>query len=209
MPCWSSCVLAVQVAASLEELSPQLVGSCSRFKVEQLPSTPVLIQQPAAAANGSTADDSLPQLATSAAAQVQSVGSLSSSNSITAAIGLGDVGGAAPAAAAATAAATAGAKPAPVSATPAPAKTLMLFDGCPLPLGCTVLLWGASAAELTKLKRIVRFGVLAAYHQGLECSFLAEELALATAALATPGASWFWEGWLVQLCQVCCGGLRL
>jgi 1-phosphatidylinositol-3-phosphate 5-kinase len=64
----------------------------------------------------------------------------------------------------------------------------MMFDGCPLPLGCTVLLWGASAAELTKLKRIVRFGVLAAYHQGLECSFLAEELALATAALATPGA---------------------
>jgi 1-phosphatidylinositol-3-phosphate 5-kinase len=64
----------------------------------------------------------------------------------------------------------------------------MLFDGCPLPLGCTVLLWGATAAELTKLKRIVRFGVLTAYHQGLECSFLAEELALATAALASTGA---------------------
>lgn len=63
----------------------------------------------------------------------------------------------------------------------------MIFDGCPLPLGCTVLLWGASAAELTKLKRIVRFGVLTAYHQGLECSYLAEELALATAALSAPG----------------------
>jgi hypothetical protein len=145
----------------------------------------VLIQQPAAAANGSTADDAAQQLATSAA-QAQSVGSLS--NSITAAVALGDVGGPSPAAAVTTAATAAGAKPAPVSATPAPAKTLMLFDGCPLPLGCTVLLWGASAAELTKLKRVVRFGVLAAYHQGLECSFLAEELALATAALATTGA---------------------
>lgn len=63
----------------------------------------------------------------------------------------------------------------------------MVFDGCPLPLGCTVLLQGASAAELTKLKRVVKFGVLAAYHLGLEINFLSEELALTTAALAPPG----------------------
>ncbi|KAF6260565.1 hypothetical protein COO60DRAFT_884435 [Scenedesmus sp. NREL 46B-D3] len=180
--------MGVKVAASLEELSPQLVGSCSRFKVEQLPSAPVPMPQQPAAANGSAAEEASQQLAASpAAGQAQSGGSFSV-NSLTAAIALGDAGSAAPAVVTAAAAA-AGAKPAPVSATPAPAKTLMLFDGCPLPLGCTVLLWGASAAELTKLKRIVRFGVLAAYHQGLECSFLAEELALATAALATPDMS--------------------
>jgi 1-phosphatidylinositol-3-phosphate 5-kinase len=65
----------------------------------------------------------------------------------------------------------------------------MYFDGCALPLGCTVLLRGASAAELTKLKRVVKFGVLAAYHLSLEVNFLSEELALTTAALAAPGES--------------------
>jgi 1-phosphatidylinositol-3-phosphate 5-kinase len=63
----------------------------------------------------------------------------------------------------------------------------MCFDGCALPLGCTVLLRGGSAAELTKVKRVVKFGVLAAYHLNLEVNFLSEELALSTAALASPG----------------------
>lgn len=93
------------------------------------------------------------------------------------------------AAAAAAPAAPRPGRPTPVSATPAPPKTLMYFDGCALPLGCTVLLRGASAAELTKLKRVVKFGVLAAYHLSLEVNFLSEELALTTAALAAPGES--------------------
>jgi 1-phosphatidylinositol-3-phosphate 5-kinase len=66
----------------------------------------------------------------------------------------------------------------------------MVFDGCRMPLGCTVLLWGASASELTKLKRVVKFGVLAAYHLSLENTFLAEELALATTSLASAGEAW-------------------
>ncbi len=67
-------------------------------------------------------------------------------------------------------------------------RTLMFFDGCPRPLGSTVLLKGAAPAELTKLKRVVKFVSFAAYHLALENAFLAEELALATAATLTSGA---------------------
>ncbi|KAK6911800.1 Chaperonin Cpn60/GroEL/TCP-1 family [Dillenia turbinata] len=54
-------------------------------------------------------------------------------------------------------------------------KTLMYFEGCPKPLGCTVLLKGASGDELKKLKHVVQYGVFAAYHLALETSFLADE----------------------------------
>ncbi|KAK6914631.1 Chaperonin Cpn60/GroEL/TCP-1 family [Dillenia turbinata] len=54
-------------------------------------------------------------------------------------------------------------------------KTLMFFDGCPKPLGCTVLLKGASGDELKKVKHVVQYGVFAAYHLALETSFLADE----------------------------------
>jgi hypothetical protein len=75
----------------------------------------------------------------------------------------------------------------------------MTFEGCPLPLGCTVLLHGGSAAELTKVKRVVKFGVLAAYHLELETNFLAEELALASAALAPKGARVHVRAWCAWL----------
>ncbi|CAN6478430.1 unnamed protein product [Victoria cruziana] len=54
-------------------------------------------------------------------------------------------------------------------------KTLMYFEGCPKPLGCTVLLKGANGDELKKVKRVVQYGVFAAYHLALETSFLADE----------------------------------
>ncbi|XP_078441389.1 1-phosphatidylinositol-3-phosphate 5-kinase FAB1A isoform X2 [Wolffia australiana] len=54
-------------------------------------------------------------------------------------------------------------------------KTLMFFDGCPRPLGCTVLLKGASGDELKKVKHVIQYGVFAAYHLALETSFLADE----------------------------------
>lgn len=187
----------LQVVASVEELSPQMVGTCSRFKVETLPaantqlpppqqagqqaaSADVAVTRPASSAAGVTAEVKVesgrgPDLDPSAAATANGGASLSTAGNTLQPL------------AAAHVARPGVAKPVPVSAIPAAAKTLMVFDGCPLPLGCTVLLWGAPAAELTKLKRIVKFGVLAAYHQGLESAFLAEELALATAALAAPG----------------------
>ncbi|KAJ6847495.1 1-phosphatidylinositol-3-phosphate 5-kinase FAB1B-like isoform X1 [Iris pallida] len=54
-------------------------------------------------------------------------------------------------------------------------KTLMFFEGCPKPLGCTVLLRGANSDELKKVKHVVQYGVFAAYHLALETSFLADE----------------------------------
>ncbi|KAK9726843.1 hypothetical protein RND81_05G241000 [Saponaria officinalis] len=56
-------------------------------------------------------------------------------------------------------------------------KTLMYFDGCPKPLGCTILLRGANGDELKKLKHVVQYGIFAAYHLALETSFLADERA--------------------------------
>ncbi|XP_073156425.1 1-phosphatidylinositol-3-phosphate 5-kinase FAB1B-like isoform X2 [Henckelia pumila] len=54
-------------------------------------------------------------------------------------------------------------------------KTLMFFEGCPRPLGCTVLLKGASGDELKKVKNVIHYSVFAAYHLSLETSFLADE----------------------------------
>ncbi|KAD6794740.1 hypothetical protein E3N88_05636 [Mikania micrantha] len=54
-------------------------------------------------------------------------------------------------------------------------KTLMHFEGCPKPFGCTILLRGASGDELKKVKHVVQYGVFAAYHLALETSFLADE----------------------------------
>ncbi|XP_055827740.1 1-phosphatidylinositol-3-phosphate 5-kinase FAB1B-like isoform X2 [Solanum dulcamara] len=54
-------------------------------------------------------------------------------------------------------------------------KTLMYFEGCPKPLGCTILLRGANRDELKKVKRVVQYSIFAAYHLALETSFLADE----------------------------------
>ncbi|KAF2304224.1 hypothetical protein GH714_028660 [Hevea brasiliensis] len=54
-------------------------------------------------------------------------------------------------------------------------KTLMFFEGCPKPLGCTILLKGAHGDDLKKVKHVVQYGVFAAYHLALETSFLADE----------------------------------
>lgn len=54
-------------------------------------------------------------------------------------------------------------------------KTLMFFEGCPKPLGCTILLKGANGDELKKVKYVVQYGVFAAYHLAVETSFLADE----------------------------------
>ncbi|KAJ8562437.1 hypothetical protein K7X08_011728 [Anisodus acutangulus] len=54
-------------------------------------------------------------------------------------------------------------------------KTLMFFEGCPKPFGCTILLKGANGDDLKKIKRVIQYGVFAAYHLALETSFLADE----------------------------------
>ncbi|XP_050725052.1 1-phosphatidylinositol 3-phosphate 5-kinase-like isoform X2 [Eriocheir sinensis] len=55
------------------------------------------------------------------------------------------------------------------------AKTLMFFDGCATHLGCTVILRGASNAELKRVKMIMNFMIYAVYNWKLERSFLVDE----------------------------------
>ncbi|GLT59993.1 hypothetical protein SLA2020_327840 [Shorea laevis] len=54
-------------------------------------------------------------------------------------------------------------------------KTMMYFEGCPKPLGLTILLRGADGDKLKKVKHVVQYGVFAAYHLAVETSFLADE----------------------------------
>ncbi|CAH0730029.1 unnamed protein product, partial [Brenthis ino] len=54
-------------------------------------------------------------------------------------------------------------------------KTLMVFEGCAeSQLGCCILLRGGSLQELIKVKKIVKFMVLACYNWRLEKAFLAD-----------------------------------
>ncbi|RZC85899.1 hypothetical protein C5167_026572 [Papaver somniferum] len=45
-------------------------------------------------------------------------------------------------------------------------KTLMFFEGCPKPLGCTILLRGANGDELKKVKHVVQYGISATKELG-------------------------------------------
>lgn len=54
-------------------------------------------------------------------------------------------------------------------------KTLMVLEGCAEPqLGCCILLRGGSLQELIRLKRIVKFMLLACYNWKLEKAFLGD-----------------------------------
>lgn len=54
-------------------------------------------------------------------------------------------------------------------------KTFLFLEGFPRPLGCTILLKGATREELKKIKRVLHFTVFAAYHLILETSFFADQ----------------------------------
>ncbi|PKA65141.1 1-phosphatidylinositol-3-phosphate 5-kinase FAB1B [Apostasia shenzhenica] len=78
-------------------------------------------------------------------------------------------------------------------------KTLMFFEGCPKPLGCTRIIMAqmqncndgnkydteylcndekstsGNGDELKRVKHVIQYGVFAAYHLALETSFLADE----------------------------------
>ncbi|XP_028551858.1 1-phosphatidylinositol-3-phosphate 5-kinase FAB1A isoform X2 [Dendrobium catenatum] len=55
------------------------------------------------------------------------------------------------------------------------AKTLIFLEGCPRPLGCTILLKGANTDELKKIKHALHYTVFAAYHLKIETSFFADQ----------------------------------
>lgn len=59
-----------------------------------------------------------------------------------------------------------------------PSKTLMFLEGCPKRLGCTILLKGSHSEELKRIKFVVQFAVVMAYHLILESSFLLDQRAM-------------------------------
>lgn len=63
------------------------------------------------------------------------------------------------------------------------AKTLMHFDGCPEPLGCTVLLHGKTQASLEGPKKALKLLSLAAWNACLEESFVSDLLVAAASSI--------------------------
>lgn len=73
-------------------------------------------------------------------------------------------------------------------------KTLMLFEGCPAHLGCSIKLRGASEYELARVKEIIRLMVCVAYHSQLEISFLMDEFAMPPSLTHSTGFPCLLEG---------------
>lgn len=69
---------------------------------------------------------------------------------------------------------------------PSGPRTLMFFEHPTTPLGCTVVLKGAPIVQLVKLKRVLKFALLAAYNARLETALLAGHLSAAAAASQDP-----------------------
>jgi hypothetical protein len=82
-------------------------------------------------------------------------------------------------------------------------RTLMVFDGCTRGLAATVLLKGDDIEQLSRLKRVVMFASLAAYHLRIENIFLAEQLTAATASGAAEGGRTGLAVSLVSLLPCC------
>ncbi|KAI7727927.1 hypothetical protein M8C21_007472 [Ambrosia artemisiifolia] len=59
-----------------------------------------------------------------------------------------------------------------------PKKTLMFLEGCPSRMGFTILLKGCHNDELKKVKCVVQFAVIMAYHLILESSFILNQRAM-------------------------------
>ncbi|GLU06835.1 hypothetical protein SLE2022_238250 [Rubroshorea leprosula] len=57
-------------------------------------------------------------------------------------------------------------------------KTLMFLEGLPTHLGCTILLKGSHSDELKRIKSVVQYAVVMAYHLILETSFLFDQRAM-------------------------------
>uniref|UniRef100_A0A0D9WBK8 1-phosphatidylinositol-3-phosphate 5-kinase n=1 Tax=Leersia perrieri TaxID=77586 RepID=A0A0D9WBK8_9ORYZ len=54
-------------------------------------------------------------------------------------------------------------------------KTLVFLEGFSDPLGCTILLRGASTEELKKIKQVLHYTIFAAYHLVVETSFFEDQ----------------------------------
>ncbi|XP_028967984.1 1-phosphatidylinositol 3-phosphate 5-kinase [Galendromus occidentalis] len=57
-------------------------------------------------------------------------------------------------------------------------KSIATFSGCPVSLGCSVLLRGGNLSELSKLKKVLKFMIFMSYNWKLERAFLLNEVAV-------------------------------
>jgi hypothetical protein len=67
----------------------------------------------------------------------------------------------------------------------ATSRSLMLFKGCPVPVGATVLLQGTDSETLRTVKRIASYALYAAYWNRLEVASLTDQLLASTAAVGS------------------------
>eukprot|EP00887_Chlorella_sp_A99_P005551 scaffold1.g5551.t1 len=188
-----ACCIQAEVAPSVDQLSTQCVGTCKEFEVESwhpMPTTSsmnLLGGVAAGAAAGSAAASPAGASHGGGATPITDASEPGEAPLTTA--GSFDLLGpaAAPAALAAAPAALAGAAAARLApAAPGP-RPLMVFSGCPRPLGAAILLRGADAAQLAPLKRVAGFAAYAAYWGRLEAAFLADQL-LAAASSVVPSS---------------------
>ncbi|XP_010499972.1 PREDICTED: putative 1-phosphatidylinositol-3-phosphate 5-kinase FAB1D isoform X1 [Camelina sativa] len=70
-----------------------------------------------------------------------------------------------------------------------PTKTLMFLEGCPTRLGCTILLKGCHSDRLKKVKEVVQYSFILAYHLMLEASFLADRYTMFSTIFTKEAAS--------------------
>ncbi|CAN6210149.1 unnamed protein product [Urochloa humidicola] len=85
-------------------------------------------------------------------------------------------------------------------------KTFLFLEGFPRPLGCTILLKGATREELKKIKRVLHFTVFAAYHLILETSFFADQKLFTTEKPTTGKEKCFKNN--PHLLEPCCDSLK-
>jgi hypothetical protein len=142
-----------QVAASIEELKEEHVGTCEAFEAGQAHAA-------AAAAVVAAAEPPPPPL-----------------------LPQDSVAASGPADATAAVGALTAPPPVSQTEPPASIKPLMLFRGCPRQVGATVLLRGADGAELARVKRVVAFAAYAAYWNRLEAAFMADQMVAIGACL--------------------------
>lgn len=79
---------------------------------------------------------------------------------------------------------------------------MVLLQGCPKELACSIVLKGEIQSQLHAIAKVVEFTTYAAYHMRLELAFLLDETAISTASLAAAVQGDTWVHMLFLLGEV-------
>lgn len=192
--------MGTRVVSNIETLTAAHVGVCKEFKVEPLqPAAGVQVQAAGAGAGnatplglgtglpaaGMTRNSSFSSTASAAGqaqVQVQSQGA-----AVALGAGTSGAGGASGQPPPSTQPAAAGQTQAPGSQPDQKQpKSIMSFT-CATPVAATILLRGASAGQLTRIKSVTKFAIYAAYALRLETALLADHMTAALACMGSEG----------------------